>query len=353
MARAIEGSPSRSTASSTVSSFDVGDGEPVDREREDLGGEATAAAPLAHRVLSLQEREVGVDDPGAVALGARTLRVGAEQGGPHPVGPGEQLAHRRGDPRVRDRRGPAVAAHGSLVDDDGLVLVDQHGGEARLAGTGDAGEHGEHAGGDIDRHVAQVVEGGVAHGDRPGRASRPVVAAVAVAERPTGRGVGGLQLFVGAVEHEATATGPRLGTDLEDLVGNLHDRRIVLDDQHGVAAVAELLEQADHRLDVARVEADGRLVEHVDHLGEAGPEVLDGLDALRLATGQRGGGAVEREVAEPDRRDRTEPLAQRVDDRRHASHRRSHRSTATARRSPSTPPHRSCGRRPGPPATPR
>src|SRR3712207_7321422 len=49
-------------------------------------------------------------------------------------------------------------------------------------------------------------------------------------------------------------------------------------------------------LDVVRVQADGRLVEHVGDVGEGGAEVADDLRALRLSPGQRAGRAVEREV---------------------------------------------------------
>jgi hypothetical protein len=64
----------------------------------------------------------------------------------------------------------------------------------------------------------------------------------------------------------------------------------VLDDDHGVAEVA----QADQRLDepavVALVQADRRLVEHVEHADQAGADLRRQPDALRLAAGRRADG---------------------------------------------------------------
>ena len=51
---------------------------------------------------------------------------------------------------------------------------------------------------------------------------------------------------------------------------------------------------------VALVQADRRLVEHVEHAGEAGADLRGEPDALALAAGERAGGAREREVVEPD-----------------------------------------------------
>ena len=58
---------------------------------------------------------------------------------------------------------------------------------------------------------------------------------------------------------------------------------LVLDDQHGVALVAQELEQRVHALDVMRMKTGGRLVEHVADIGQRGTQVPDHLCALRLA----------------------------------------------------------------------
>jgi hypothetical protein len=52
------------------------------------------------------------------------------------------------------------------------------------------------------------------------------------------------------------------------VVGALDDVEVVLDDEHGVALVDEAVEDVQELLDVAEVEAGGRLVE--DEEGLAG-----------------------------------------------------------------------------------
>ena len=61
-------------------------------------------------------RQVGVDDAGAVAVGAGPLGVGAEQRRLHAVGLGERLADRVEQPGVGRRVAPSRAADRALVD---------------------------------------------------------------------------------------------------------------------------------------------------------------------------------------------------------------------------------------------
>ena len=70
---------------------------------------------------------------------------------------------------------------------------------------------------------------------------------------------------------------------VDDLVGHGDHVGVVLDDQHGVALVAQLPEDADEAQVVARVQADGRFVEHVQRADERRPERRRQADALRLA----------------------------------------------------------------------
>ena len=71
----------------------------------------------------------------------------------------------------------------------------------------------------------------------------------------------------------------------------------MLDDEDGVAGVAEAAQDADEAVDVARVQADGRFVEDEQRADEVRAERGRERDALRLAAGERARGAVEREVA--------------------------------------------------------
>ena len=62
---------------------------------------------------------------------------------------------------------------------------------------------------------------------------------------------------------------------------------IVLDDQQRVAQVAEFFERAEQPAIVARVQADRRLVEHVEHAAQAAADLAGQANALRFAAGER------------------------------------------------------------------
>ena len=94
--------------------------------------------------------------------------------------------------------------------------------------------------------------------------------------------------------------------EVDHVVGDRDHLGLVLDDEHGVALVAQLEQQVVHPLDVVRVQADRRLVEDVGDVGQRRAEVADHLRALRLAARQRARRPVEREVAEPDLDERVE-----------------------------------------------
>ena len=92
--------------------------------------------------------------------------------------------------------------------------------------------------------------------------------------------------------------GPR--TDVDDPVGSADRLLVVLDHDQGVAQVAEPDQGRDQAGVVPLVEADGRLVEDVEHAHQAGADLGRQPDPLRLATGERAASAVEGQVVEPD-----------------------------------------------------
>ena len=109
---------------------------------------------------------------------------------------------------------------------------------------------------------------------------RPVV------EVPTGEGAAGAEALDGALEHHLPAAGSGAGSEVDDVVGDRDRLRLVLHDEHRVALVAQLQEQVVHALDVVRVQADRRFVEHVCDVGQRRAEVSDHLGALRLSARQ-------------------------------------------------------------------
>ena len=124
---------------------------------------------------------------------------------------------------------------------------------------------------------------------------------------------------VGDVVHRARgddvpAVLPGAGADVDDPVGGAHRLLVVLDDDQGVADVAQPLQGADQPGVVALVEADARLVEDVEHAHQAGADLGGQPDALRLAAGEGVGGALERQVVESDVDQEAEPLPDLLED---------------------------------------
>ena len=96
---------------------------------------------------------------------------------------------------------------------------------------------------------------------------------------------------------------------LDEVVGGANGVLVVLDDDHRVADVAQALERRDHLHVVLRVQADARLVEHVEHAHQPRADLRRQPDPLRLAARQRARPAVEVQIVEADAEQQLEPAA--------------------------------------------
>ena len=83
----------------------------------------------------------------------------------------------------------------------------------------------------------------------------------------------------------------------------------MLDHDHGIAEVAQPLQGFQQPRIVALVQADRRLVQHIEHAGQARADLRRQPDALAFAAGQRAGGARQRQVVEADVEQERQPLA--------------------------------------------
>jgi hypothetical protein len=108
------------------------------------------------------------------------------------------------------------------------------------------------------------------------------------------------ELRLGAREGHGAAAIARARAHLDQVVGGLDERAVVLDDHHGVAGARELAAQLGESRGVARVEPDGGLVEDVERPHELGAQLIGEVDALRLAAGERARLPRQRNVAETD-----------------------------------------------------
>src|SRR5882762_2752213 len=111
-------------------------------------------------------------------------------------------------------------------------------------------------------------------------------------------------VFWGSLRDHAPARVAGSRSQLDHPVGPLHDVEMVLDDEHGVAGVDEPVEYTAQRSDVVEVQSRRRLVQDVKLAPATFParerQLAGDLQALCLATRQRGRGLAEPQVAEPD-----------------------------------------------------
>ena len=98
----------------------------------------------------------------------------------------------------------------------------------------------------------------------------------------------GEHLLHRARHHDLTAVLTRTRADVDHVVGDADGLLVVLDDDHGVADVAQAQQGVDQSLVVALVETDRRFVEHVEHTDEAAADLRRQPDPLRLAARERG-----------------------------------------------------------------
>ena len=118
-----------------------------------------------------------------------------------------------------------------------------------------------------------------------------------------------------ARDDDLAAVLPGARTDVDDVVGDPDRLFVVLDDDHRVPEVAQAHQRVDEPLVVALVQPDRRLVEHVQHADQPTADLRREPDALRLAAGQRGRRAVEREVVEADVEEEAQALVDLLLDR--------------------------------------
>ena len=113
--------------------------------------------------------------------------------------------------------------------------------------------------------------------------------------------------------HHVPAADARPRPEIDDVVRRPHRVFVVLDDDHGVALVAELGQGGQQAVVVAGMQADRRLVEDVEHAHQAAADLPGQPDPLHLAAGERGGGAIEREIIQPHVLEELQPAANFLD----------------------------------------
>jgi hypothetical protein len=109
--------------------------------------------------------------------------------------------------------------------------------------------------------------------------------------------------------HQVAAALAGAGADVDDVVGAADGVFVVLHHHQRVALVAQLVQRVQQDAVVARMQADGRFVQHVAHALQVAAQLRRQADALRLAAAERGRGAVQRQVAQAHFFQEFEPAA--------------------------------------------
>jgi len=191
--------------------------------------------------------------------------------------------------------------------------------EGTLAAAADAGDADELAQRDANVDFLQVVLGRAQH-LQPLAVARPALLghgdALAAAQVGSGQAlvVGG-HLLRRALRYQLAAVLARPRPEVDQPVGGAHRLLVVFHDQDGVAQVAHPLQGGDEPGVVALMQADARLVQHVEHAHELAADLRRQPDALRLAAAQRARRALQRQVVKADVDHEAQPLANLLQDR--------------------------------------
>jgi len=175
--------------------------------------------------------------------------------------------------------------------------------EGALARAADARHQTEHPQRKIDIQVLQVVAA------RPPQANPAPIRGAPVFRSgdasPTGQVLAGetgarrQQLLRRSLKDDFAAAFARPRTEFDNLVRAPQHGRLVFRDDDRVAAVLQAGNRIREPVDVARVQAHRRLVQHVQHVDQIGAQRRGHGDTLRLAAAERPDGAIQGQVAEP------------------------------------------------------
>ena len=206
------------------------------------------------------------------------------------------------------------------VEPAGQRLVERLDDQGRFAAARDAGDAGEGAERNIDGDVLQIVGPRADDAEASPRAGRRRrCAGIGIWRMPDqiwpGQAVRVLHHLVRrAGGDDLAAIDPGARPHVDQIVGGADRLLVMLDHQHGIAEVAQPLQRLQQPGIVALMQADGGLVQHIEHAGEAGADLGGQPDALALAAGERAGGAAQGQIFEPDAFQETQPLVDLLQD---------------------------------------
>ena len=146
------------------------------------------------------------------------------------------------------------------------------------------------------------------------RRNRPLPGQKRAGQRPV-LGERPRQQLVGhALKDDLSTEIARARAEIDDVIGDTDGLFVVLDDDDGVAEIAQARQSAEQLAVVALVQADRRLVEHVKDAGQVRADLRRQADTLALAAGERRRTAPQRQVPDADVVQKSQPFLNLLQD---------------------------------------
>src|ERR1700676_4243905 len=174
-----------------------------------------------------------------------------------------------------------------------------------LAGTRHAGDHRQSRQRNAGVDLAKIVQCGAGDIDR----GRTAIDAAATGARmlqwgretPAGRRYPQAGKFRGGpLRDHAAAAGTRAGTQIDHMVRAANGIFVVFDHDQRIALGTQPIQGIEERGIVARMQADGGLVQYIAHALQIRSELRRQANALSLAAGESRGGAIQLQIAQTD-----------------------------------------------------
>jgi hypothetical protein len=109
-----------------------------------------------------------------------------------------------------------------------------------------------------------------------------------------------------ALRNNFAAVFSRAGAKVNHPISGADGFIIVLHHQDGVAQVAQAFQRVQQAAVIARVQADGRFVQNIEHPHQLGTDLGGQADALRLPAGEGAGAAFQGQIVQADIHQKTE-----------------------------------------------
>ena len=93
--------------------------------------------------------------------------------------------------------------------------------------------------------------------------------------------------------------------EIDDIICVLDRLLIVLDDQHGIAQIAKLMQRVEKPFVITRMQADARFVQNIKHTAKLRSDLRRKPNTLAFAAGQGCRRTPERQISKPDRIEKT------------------------------------------------